>query len=134
MLVYCVFEWTNLRGMSRFVLCECRSCNAGYKHGKVTQVVRDSAQYFRLCSHLDGSFDTEKKKSPNRTDTFPAHLATLLFITVHICAFVPKYITNQQKELQYLRCILFTVFSPTCFGRYSCHLQGDVLITRIRIL
>jgi hypothetical protein len=30
--------------------------------------------------------------------------------------------------------ILFTIFSPTYFGRYSDRLQGDVLITRIQLL
>jgi hypothetical protein len=28
--------------------------------------------------------------------------------------------------------ILFTVFSTSCFGRYCCHLQGDVIITRTK--
>jgi hypothetical protein len=32
-----------------------------------------------------------------------------------------------------LWCILLTIFSPTRFGRYSAHLQGDVLITRIQM-
>jgi len=30
-------------------------------------------------------------------------------------------------------CILFTTFSTTCFGLYSGHIQGDVLITRIQL-
>jgi len=34
---------------------------------------------------------------------------------------------NQQNALQRLRCILFTKFSPTCFGRYCCHIQCDVI-------
>ena len=35
---------------------------------------------------------------------------------------------EQINALLYLWCILFTQFSPTCFGRHSGHLQGDVLI------
>jgi len=33
-----------------------------------------------------------------------------------------------------LRCISFTVFSPTCFGWNSGRLQGDFLITRIKLM
>ena len=29
--------------------------------------------------------------------------------------------------------VLFTIFSPTCFDRNSCHLQVDVLITKIQL-
>jgi len=29
--------------------------------------------------------------------------------------------------------ILFTVVSPTCFGRFSDHLQGNILITRTQL-
>jgi hypothetical protein len=43
----------------------------------------------------------------------------------------PKYINNQENALQYSRCILFVMFLPKCFGRYCCHLQGDVIITRM---
>ena len=32
----------------------------------------------------------------------------------------------------YLWCVLFKMFSAACFGRYSGHLQGDVIITRIK--
>jgi len=32
-----------------------------------------------------------------------------------------------------LWCILFTIFSPACFGWCSGHLQDDVLITRIQL-
>jgi hypothetical protein len=43
---------------------------------------------------------------------------------------IKKYINNQKKHKNILRCVLFTTFSPTCFdGR----LQGDVLITRIQL-
>jgi len=30
--------------------------------------------------------------------------------------------------LRYLWCVLFTIFSPTCFGRYSGHFQHDVIL------
>jgi len=29
--------------------------------------------------------------------------------------------------------ILFTIFQSTCFGQYSGHLQGDVLITSLQL-
>jgi hypothetical protein len=44
---------------------------------------------------------------------------------------LPKPTNNQQNALQYLCCILFTMFSPACFDQYSYHLQGAV-ITRIQ--
>jgi hypothetical protein len=40
-----------------------------------------------------------------------------------------KWPTNALQNLWY---ILITMFSQTCFGQYSGHLQGDVLITRIQ--
>jgi hypothetical protein len=33
-----------------------------------------------------------------------------------------------KDALQYLWCIVLTMFSPTCFGRYSGHLQGDDIL------
>jgi len=43
-----------------------------------------------------------------------------------------KYTNNQQNAFQYLWHILVTMFS-ICFGRYCCcHLQGDVIMTRIQ--
>jgi len=44
-----------------------------------------------------------------------------------------KNIKNKQNSLRYLWCILFTKFSPTCFGRHSDLLHGNVLSTRIRL-
>jgi len=43
-----------------------------------------------------------------------------------------KYINEQINALHYLWYILFTIFSPTCFGLHSGHFQGDVIITRIQ--
>jgi len=43
---------------------------------------------------------------------------------------IKKYVNSQQK---YLLFILSTKFSPTSFGRYCCHLQGDDLITRLTV-
>ena len=43
-----------------------------------------------------------------------------------------KYINSQQIHFNIL-CVLFTVYSPTCFDRYPCHLHDDVLITRIQL-
>jgi len=37
-----------------------------------------------------------------------------------------------KNALQYLPCILYTMFSPTCFGRHFGQRQGDVIITRIQ--
>ena len=39
--------------------------------------------------------------------------------------------TTKKKTFQYLWFNLFTMFSPTCFGRYSDHLQGYI-ITRMQ--
>ena len=46
---------------------------------------------------------------------------------------IQKYKNSQQNELQCFCFILFTIFSPTRFGRYFGHLQCDVLITRIQL-
>ena len=58
----------------------------------------------------------------------------LYFTTFHLpCIYqIQKYVNNQQNSLQYLLCILFTMFSPTCFGRYCCHLQSDIIITKYK--
>jgi hypothetical protein len=36
------------------------------------------------------------------------------------------------KFIQYIWCILLTMLPPTCFGRFSGHIQGEVIIMRIR--
>jgi len=46
---------------------------------------------------------------------------------------VQQYINNQRRHFNIPWYILFTIFSPTCFGQCSSHLQGDVLITRITL-
>jgi hypothetical protein len=57
--------------------------------------------------------------------TLPCPIFPVLIGTI-----IDKY---QWKELQRLWCILFIAFSPTRFGRYCCHLQGDVNITIIQM-
>ena len=46
---------------------------------------------------------------------------------------VQQYINNQKRHFNILLSTLFTIFSPTYFGQCSSHLQGDVLITRIKL-
>jgi hypothetical protein len=43
-----------------------------------------------------------------------------------------KQITNK-IHFNVLRFISFTILPPTCFGRYSDHLQGDVIITTLQL-
>jgi hypothetical protein len=45
------------------------------------------------------------------------------FIKRQLCAW-RKTCKQQTNALRHLWCILLTMFSPTCFGRYSSHLQG----------
>jgi hypothetical protein len=39
----------------------------------------------------------------------------------------PQHTNNQQNALHCQYFILITLFSPTCFGRYCCHLQGEIV-------
>jgi len=41
-----------------------------------------------------------------------------------------KYISNQQILFNIYDAFLFTLFSPTCFGQYSSHIEGDNIIKR----
>jgi hypothetical protein len=75
---------------------------------------RTDGEYFKLCKTL--------REFPDKFGEYYR-----MNITTD-----PKYIHNQQKALQYLRCIQFAQFSPTCCGQYFGHFQGDVIITKIQ--
>lgn len=47
---------------------------------------------------------------------------------------LPQRHKQAKNVLQCLWCILFAMFSPTCFGGYCGHLQGDIIITRIQMM
>ena len=49
----------------------------------------------------------------------------------HCDAACPEYADSWHDELYCQWCVLMTLFSPTCFGRYCDHLQGEI-ITRIQ--
>jgi len=44
---------------------------------------------------------------------------------------IQKYTNNYKMHFNIILCILFTIFVPTYFERYSHHLQSGVPITRI---